>query len=220
MYFRVSIQGTQGSFEVWSINPVYDPTAEFDSWSQDIGQQMAVAAKGVAIPAGILSCWASTTKATKIRVEGRSDSTDKLMGYAEAAYNAPVSGTGTMALPLQAAIVTTLLTATPGARGRGRLYVPATGVQLIAPDGRINSPTPATIRDGMNTWLSSLEDAMGNVLETYNPLVGLNLAIRSKTAKTTPHVTTVRVGDIVDTQRRRRDSLPEVYSSVAYPPAG
>jgi hypothetical protein len=41
--------------------------------------------------------------------------------------------------------------------------------------------------------------------------------VRSKTTHTTPHAVRLQVGNIVDTQRRRRDSLPESYSNITFP---
>lgn len=217
MYFRLSIQGTQGSFEVWSINPVYDPSVEVQGWDQTVAQQMVAAAVGVTIPPLITSMWNPTTKATKMRLEGRSDADDTLMGYVEAAYPAPRPGTNVnIVLPLTSAVVVTLMTLTSGPRGRGRLYLPATGAQLIGPDGRLNAPTPDELAGAAKTWLAGIGDAMKAVLQASQPLTNLSLAVRSKTAKATPHVTSLRVGDVIDTQRRRRDNLPETYATVSY----
>jgi len=41
--------------------------------------------------------------------------------------------------------------------------------------------------------------------------------VRSKTTKTSPHAVRIQVGDVVDTQRRRRDVQLESYSAVAFP---
>jgi hypothetical protein len=34
-------------------------------------------------------------------------------------------------------------------------------------------------------------------------------------AGATPHVTRLQIGDVIDTQRRRRDAMPESYSTLA-----
>jgi predicted fused transcriptional regulator/phosphomethylpyrimidine kinase len=65
----------------------------------------------------------------------------------------------------------------------------------------------------MRVYLTAMRDA----LATAFPTIGFNLAVRSKTTKTTPHVVRIQGGDVVDTQRRRRDNLPEAYSSLSFP---
>jgi hypothetical protein len=67
------------------------------------------------------------------------------------------------------------------------------------------------VMNNMKTYLTAMESA----LVTAFPLIGFDLAVRSKTTGTTPHVNRMRVGDVLDTQRRRRDNLPEAYQQVA-----
>jgi len=40
--------------------------------------------------------------------------------------------------------------------------------------------------------------------------------VRSKTTRTTPHVSRLQIGDVIDVQRRRRDTLQEAYVSGAF----
>jgi hypothetical protein len=62
------------------------------------------------------------------------------------------------------------------------------------------------------TYVGLLKTAL-----TTGGIVAQDLAVRSKTSKTTPHVNSVRLGDVIDTQRRRRDRLVEAYASVSIP---
>jgi hypothetical protein len=43
------------------------------------------------------------------------------------------------------------------------------------------------------------------------------LSVRSGTDHVCRDVTSIQVGSVLDTQRRRRDVLPETYNSVTYP---
>jgi hypothetical protein len=43
------------------------------------------------------------------------------------------------------------------------------------------------------------------------------LAVRSLADHTCRNVVSVQVGTTMDTQRRRRESIPETYTTVAYP---
>lgn len=217
MYFRLSIGGTIGTYEKWSINPVYDPEGEVpgNAWNQPNAQLMVSAAAAVTVPSRIKQALSAQAAVTSFRLEGRSDTDDSLYGFATAAPGAPVVGTGSALLPPQSAIVVSLITDTPGARGRGRLYFPGFGSQL-ATTFRLNAPTSADFAADAKTYLSAIQTAMLAAIGSP-PFTGLRLAVRSRQSRTTHPVTSLRVGDVLDTQRRRRDRLPETYSSLSFP---
>lgn len=212
-YVRVSILGSLSGGEVWSVNPTYDPTGEFGS-SVDQTQLDAAATAIAAISPGaqLLSNMSTLAQITGARVEVRDDNTDALLGISQAVRTPALSGTGSPLMPPQAAIVASLRTNTPGASGRGRLYWPAMGAGITS-TGRIATATTATNNTSMKTYLLAIRDA----LATAFPTIGFNLAIRSRTTKTTPWVVRIQTGDVVDTQRRRRDNLPENYASAPIP---
>lgn len=212
-YARVSILGTVNGGEVWSVNPVYDPTGEFGDTVDPI--KLSTAANTIAaINPGshMLTAMSSSFQLVGARVEVRDDATDALLGISEAMRGTPLNGTGAALMPSQAAMVISLQTNTPGASGRGRLYWPAAGAG-VGSTFRITAPPYGLFRDQAKTYLAAIETA----LEGAFPLITFDLAVRSRRTHTTPHVTRIRVGDVVDTQRRRRDSLPESYSTVVYP---
>ena len=60
-------------------------------------------------------------------------------------------------------------------------------------------------------------NAMRSALATAFPTIGFDLAVRSKTTHTTPHVNKLQVGNVPDTQRRRRDSVIEDYQATTFP---
>jgi hypothetical protein len=122
-----------------------------------------------------------------------------------------VVGVGSLQLPTQSAIVASLRTNTPGGRGRGRVYWPATGA-VLGTDGRLSSPTTAAIVADLKTYFKAIESA----LALGQPTAAWYLSVRSSTAKATPHVARIQVGDVIDTQRRRRDAYVEAYQSVTY----
>lgn len=217
MYLRLSIQGTLGSFEKWSVNPTYDPQGEVEnSWNQENGDAMAAAAGAVTMPTSLRTLLSGAGAWTGVRLEGRHNSTDELLGFSEFVKSTPVFGTGSTVFPLQTAVVTSLRTSTPGASGRGRLYWPAIGATLNG-SFRLSAPSPSSVAADTKTFLSALGAAMLAALAPTPPWTSVHLAVRSKTNHATPHVTSIQVGDIVDTQRRRRDSIPEGYTAVTYP---
>lgn len=212
-YVRVSILGSMTGGEVWSINPVFDPTFEFGS-TVDQAQLDAAAAAIAALSPGaqLLSMMSNLLTVTGARVEVRADADDSLIGISIATRGAPLAGATAPLQAPQASQVASLRTNTPGGSGRGRLYWPTLGVQ-VSTTGRISSSNTANYLSGMKTYLQAMESA----LETAFPTITFTLAVRSKTTHTTPHVVRIQAGDVVDTQRRRRDKLPESYQTLAYP---
>jgi hypothetical protein len=90
--------------------------------------------------------------------------------------------------------------------------MPATGTQLVAATNRVTSSQLDGFLTSMKTYLAAVQTAIDtNVDET------VGLAIWSRTALSSALVTQLRVGDVVDTQRRRRDAVPETYREVVYP---
>lgn len=212
-YVRVSILGALLTTEVWSINPCFDPTFEFgDSVNQSMLDAAALAIAGRSIPTTMRELMSPQAQRTGARVEVRDDATDALIAISTQSAGAPVAGTGTLRLPPQSAMVISVRTDTPGASGRGRLYWPALGATLDV-SGRMFTPTPATLLNDFKTYLNGIR----NDLATAFPTIGFDLAVRSKTTHTTPHAVRLQVGNVVDTQRRRRDNLAESYATTTFP---
>lgn len=211
-YARVSIQGTIQGGDNWSVNPVFDPTGEFPGWNQSQADAAAAALVAVAIPANLTKLFSTAVAFTGVRLEVRDDATDDLIGLAEANRSTPLTGTTGPSASPQQACVASLRTTTPGASGRGRIYWPAPGASLGS-DMRLLAPTNAQVAADFKTYFSALAGALASSFAG----ISFDLAVRSRTTHTTPHVSRIQVGDIMDTQRRRRDKLPEGYATVAYP---
>lgn len=211
-YARVSILGAITGGEVWSINPVFDPTGEFPGWNQAAADAATAAIDALTVPANLLAALSSSFTVTGCRLEVRDDTTDDLIGTSTHVKGTPQAGSGTPRMPAQASIVCSVRTDSPGASGRGRIYWPAAGI-TVASTMRVSTPTPAALVADFKTYLTAVQGALASAF----PTIGFSLAVRSQTKKTTPHATRIQVGDVVDTQRRRRDRLAESYSSVAFP---
>jgi hypothetical protein len=145
-------------------------------------------------------------------VEVRDDATDALIGTSSQSSASPTIGSTAIRLPLQSAVVISIRTNTPGASGRGRLYWPATGQQL-GTDAKTSTPSAASMATDAKTYLMGIRSALAAAF----PTIGFDLAVRSKATHTTPHAVRLQVGNVIDTQRRRRDALIESYSSVLVP---
>lgn len=124
------------------------------------------------------------------------------------AQGSPIkAGSGTPQCPPQTAGVFTLLTGNPGASGRGRIYWPATNPTMS------NTFKSAAVQAARNDVVAMLAAMQASLVEfgAYLPVV------YSPKNDTITAVSAVRAGDVLDTQRRRRDTLPEVYATSQYP---
>lgn len=212
-YVRVSILGTAIGGEVWSINPTFDPTGEFPGGvDQTLLDNAALAIANISPGATQLAFMSPALSVVGARLEVRDDATNELIGLSEQGRTTPISGSTSLRLPLQSAVVCSLRTNTPGARGRGRIYWPACGATLDS-SARISTVDVTALRDNFKTYFLAMRSALATNFAT----IGFDLAVRSRTSSTTPHVTRLQVGNAVDTQRRRRDKVQESYQTVSFP---
>lgn len=112
---------------------------------------------------------------------------------------APINGavgTGDTPVPNQICRVASLYTATANRRGRGRMYFPSNGVGVVANDGRLALGT--NFIDTLAAWLGVID-----------------AVVVSESDSVARPVTSLRIGDVPDTQRRRRDGMVEQYQQKA-----
>ena len=105
-------------------------------------------------------------------------------------------------LPYQCATVISLLTDSATRHGRGRFYLPPLATGTV--DGGLISAATIT----------SLDTAWTAFFDSLNT-DGLNPVVRNRTGHISTPVTGARVGNVFDTQRRRRNKLVEVYTAIA-----
>lgn len=111
-------------------------------------------------------------------------------------------GTATTgSLPNQCAVVVSLRSATAGSRARGRMYLPPIDEDGLTTAGRLTTAYQTTLADNVEDYFDAMTTAghssvvvssVGGVYTTY-PLIEL------------------RIGNVIDTQRPRRNDLAEVY---------
>lgn len=206
---RCSITGSMPSGEVWSVNPVFALTV-----GQVVtGLELSAAAATIntlTIPTTIRSSMSQGTTFTGVRLEAR-DFDGTLEAQAENVRATPIAGTSSVTLPFQAAAVLSLRALAGGASGRGRLYWPLTGMVLVSTTSRI---LPATV----SALLSAFEEYLGFIEQAINASVDetVRLAVWSRTNQSASSVARLQMGDVMDTQRRRRDAVTESYTEIAY----
>lgn len=127
-------------------------------------------------------------------------------------WKTPAPGGSTAGiLPLQNALVISHRSQQPGRHGRGRIFRPGLNPQnAIGPTGYVSS-TGQT--DFVNLQVALLQALTYSGLGTGSPQTAP--VVTGKPFVNYARVTEVRVGNVPDTQRRRRRSLPETYVSAS-----
>lgn len=214
----VRIKGALLGGEQWSINPSFwdpsfplsTPPASYDdllSWAQDIG---ALNANSI-FPAAVMSMLSSAASITTVRTEHWADGVMTMA--AEFIPSAPIVGNGGPNKPYHTALCASLRTGKPGRSYRGRMYLPALALGVSLTDARIPSATSTTLSTQIAAWLTAV-----GVQGSFLGRTRAEPCIVSKVKQERTTVKTVAVGDVLDTQRRRRDSLVELYTSAAIGP--
>ena len=116
-----------------------------------------------------------------------------------------VEGNG---MPQQTLCVSLLTGAKRGLASRGRFYPPATVLSLGA-DGTVSKTGVNLVASAARTLINSLNNWPG----TDTPFNGQVVVLGGN--GTTRNVTAVSVGNVMDTQRRRRNKLRESYTTLA-----
>jgi len=210
----VRIGGTLPGGEVWSVNPKFGVKTgglviDYSDLLLWAGAISTLNSSNV-LPADIRTIISSACAVTVIRCEYRGNSGD-LEQAAEVVLSAPAPGTGLMTKPFQSALVSSLLTGRPGRSYRGRLYWPALGASINGSTGRVAPAQVLSFTAAVSAFLSAVQMAA--------PVDGgVALSVVSDTISTATPVTSILSGDILDTQRRRRDALEELRTSQPFPP--
>ena len=121
-------------------------------------------------------------------------------------WETPLAGGNAAAHPPQVAVVASLTTGTRrGNATHGRMYLPLTAVPISSNDFTIATNVRKAIADAV---VGLLNDSLGTIADiTLDPVVMSNIG-----SGTTRTITTVAIGSIPDTQRRRRNRFTEEYT--------
>jgi murein DD-endopeptidase MepM/ murein hydrolase activator NlpD len=125
--------------------------------------------------------------------------------YAQADDEIGSAGTGPSStlFPLQSALCISLNTNRPGARGKGRFFLPMPAMTL-GPDYRLTEFGQTQVANASQAFLADIAAQVGD------PVIASSFGFRSL-------VTSLRVGRVVDTLRSRRRDLDESYLERGVP---
>jgi hypothetical protein len=133
-------------------------------------------------------------------------------------YPSPVVGvTATSVLPPQISLAATLSSDVQrGLGAKGRMYLPGVWDSVSTSTGKLGTTTPTNVSLNLKTMFDAINsdtDIPGEVILASHGhkttiIPGGDIVYISPI---NTKVTGLRVGDVFDTQRRRRNDLPEVY---------
>lgn len=201
---RFGTAGTEG----WTIGLNYaGPAGEVETDPADLGDWAQAIADYLesATLAGLDNLLSSSGRITRVRTYYYSGP-----GPAVAAGTAALSparvGSGTASKPPQCSAAFTLLTGLAGRRYRGRFYWPCLAGGFTGDTLKLSIPATAA-QDAA---------AMMNAIGASVPgAVDLNVQVYSAVGDFLTPVNQVRIGDVIDTQRRRREALVEGYITAS-----
>lgn len=219
-WLKVIYKGTLGTTEVWSVGLSYGivglaPDVPDQALTDGVLANLKAVTTSGTFNATLRELIGTGNTIDMIRVELRAEN-ETILSLSEGLLTVALAGTGTPSKTPQDAIVFSLRTLTPGARGRGRVYWPAIAC-ILSSQFQLTTPTPSNTAIGAKTWMQSINTAIDNYFISIASAKRAALAVRSVTDHVCRDVTQIQVGTILDTQRRRRDALPESYSVQAYP---
>lgn len=219
-YIKTILRGDLGAGEVWSTSISWGivglaPDVPDDALVQDMANRLVAATGAGFIPTKLALLLSTAGKLTSYRVEKRGED-ERVLSLGEASVIGNVAGSTTPDKTPQDAVVFSLRTGTPGARGRGRMYWPALSATLTS-SYKLSSPTAAQVAADAKTLLDGIKTPLNAAYAATADVRTVRLSVRSVTDHVCRDVVKIQVGDVLDTQRRRRDALNEAYSSVNYP---
>lgn len=215
-FARVLLRGTLGTSENWSVGVAFRQSVNSEAPPQADLQAAAVAIAKRALGNDIKQVTSTAVRSTDVRLEIRSDA-NALLAAAEAPWTQLNSSGAGATKPPQTALVFSLRSTTPGSRHRGRFYWPALAATINADTLRLAPTATQAYATQMAGYLDGIETDLKEKLTPSPSLIDWRLGVYSPTLKSLTDITRIEVGDILDVQRRRRDSLPELYASAPYP---
>lgn len=210
----VRILGYLPGGEVWSVTPKFASplgcVEEYDdllAWAQAIGAYI----QGLPTNNRLRGYLSNQAGIEGVRVEYR-DAANQLAQAAEFIFTTRLPGNGVPNKPYQCSVVASLRTGRPGRSFRGRLYWPCLS-------GSLSTATMRLLPDDTGVFATNMAELL-DAMRTSSPLEhDLMSVVVSLTTDTYTGINEIQVGDIIDTQRRRRDSLLEGIVSRPFPPA-
>ena len=215
-HFKVTLEGTNATDQdIWTTgwriapSPASEPIINYPEMANNLLESVTGAAE--TFWDAIRNKVATGTRLNSVKVapvdeDGRYiDNMDSVIYD----WETPLAGSRAVAHPPQVSVVASLTTGTRrGNATHGRMYLPLTGIIIDPNDFTI---AVENRRDVANAVVGLLDDSLSTIQDiSLDPVVMSNIG-----SGTTRTITTVAVGSIPDTQRRRRNRFTEEYTIVS-----
>jgi len=117
------------------------------------------------------------------------------------------------ALPAQVSLVATLQSDIPrGLASKGRMYLPGIAAAITPATGKLDPGYTAAVSLQLQTLFNTINGDFGVPGRVVNASFGRKNELGYGVGINAP-ITSIRVGDVYDTQRRRRNGFNETYAS-------
>lgn len=193
--FRHVISGTTPG-EQWSFTLHTEGTVS----TGDANDSLA-AAITAAYSNGFATITSPDVVTTIASTAGINEATDGQTTRVETVLSLPGTSEDEM-LPFQCATAITLITALANRHGRGRFFLPPLAAGILDA-GRVSAAGISNLDTAFTAFFAELTTD------------GLTPVVRNRTGHISTPVVEARVGDVIDTQRRRRNKLQEAYTAIS-----
>lgn len=203
---RVTIRGKLSSgAESWSTGFSTPPVIGATVGDMEDLAQLAIT-RWVADFIGGASAWIPLQVTAEGAIAQQVNASGHVTVSGESVLTTPAEGGGSgNQLPPECAVVVSLRTGTSGPRGRGRMYLPPVTVGATTTTGMLSTTARSSIlaamQDFFNTWNSDPSTLTASVASNAGVFVEA--------------ISNIRVGNVIDAQRRRRDRIVESYATAA-----
>lgn len=190
---RVTITGTHAAGDIWMYG--------FHVGHADVSREsIADAVIPLVTNLHTSNLFTADVVARGIKVQDYNEAGTEIVASYEDSYTAAGTNASWASLPPQVAVAVTL--DTPLATRKGRLYLPATASQWVAAGGRFGGGKPIVVAE----WFQDIVQALD--------AISVTTGVKQSGGATLNVLNRVRVGDVYDVQRRRRNRVGETYASV------
>lgn len=194
---------------VWNLNP---GTLNFDTYGQAVADIVRDAVQTHLFSGACAAGFYVGTTFNGVNLYNIPDT-----GHATGLVNSPSDpavyhGTGDQALPTECAVCVSLNTGKPGRSYAGRSYLPGISASVLDVNGYVAHGAAVA-------FATAVADCFGDIDSSHpDPVLGdPTVCVLSTKLGVLTGISSVRVGNIMDVQRRRRNGQPEGYVIEAVP---
>jgi hypothetical protein len=138
------------------------------------------------------------------------DTDNHVVDTAIATTDGFINGTGTHALPAECSLCFSLETGHAGRSYRGRSYVPGIDASALGSDGKLDP----TVQGLFAVAFAAMLSENNFIFDGGLGILDYQLAVLSVTKDAATQITSIKCGNVMDSQRRRRNGAPESYETV------